>query len=821
MDRTVWKGRLHHLKHLVNTIRPHICRSVTISTMHGCPPDEIEAICSYMLTERALDTVVKLNPTLLGQQAITTMLTTQGYGYISLKAASFANDLHYQDAVPMLKRLQLQAIQKGKTFGVKLTNTLGTTNTLGFLNAEEIYMSGRALFPISLTLAQKLAADFGGAINISYSGGINELNIKEVFETGIRPITVATDVLKPGGYVRLAQMARQLAHVVAPEGIDVQKLTELAQKSRTSGLYTKAFRGEETVSVPSELPLIDCYIAPCVVACPIHQNIPDYIYLVGQGRYSEALELIYQENPLPHLTGYICDHQCQYHCTRLDYEGTVHIREMKKIAAEMGFAEYVKTWEKPTKSAVKAAVIGSGPAGLAAAYFLARNQIDVTVFEKEQDAGGIAKRIIPGFRFPSEALQADIDFIAMHGVQFVFNAQEVEVEKLQALGFSFLFYAIGAEKSNHLALAGPTERVHSSLEFLASFRQDPLNLRLGDTVAVVGGGNTAIDSARAALRVRGVKEVHLLYRRGASQMPADKEEVKHALEEGVQFHFLTNPHALDNQGNLECQIMRLGEADASNRPRPIPTGQTTTFTIDTLISAIGEQVDSDHLKSLGIKNKKGVYLIGDAATGPSSIALCIASAFEAVQTALHDSEWRQLLWQTTEEKETFFSAIRAKRGKLLLPLSPADGIDAFGQQEASRCLQCNYICDKCVEVCPNRANVAIDVRRYSDLFDNPFQIIHLDALCNECGNCTTFCPYLGSPYRNKLTLFSTKEDFDSSKNNGFFVLATHIVLRLGSLVEQHPIDTNAQMLSIKEPQLRALIGEVILNHSYLLGKVEM
>src|SRR5690554_2703923 len=526
-EGTEWEGFEKKLSALPKKISPHISPSVTISTMHGCPPEEIEAICSYMLKEKKLHTFVKLNPTLLGFDKVRSLLDGLGYDYITLKPEAFEIDLQYSDAIPMLERLVSLGKSEGRGFGVKLTNTLGSVNDQGVLPGDEMYMSGRALLPLSVSVGALLSKEFKGTLPISYSGGATATTILDLFECGIRPITVATDLLKPGGYVRLKQMVELLeegSESWQAKTIDIAKIEELAENSLSRSDLHKDFRGYETVEVPGKLPLTDCYVAPCVEACPIHQDIPDYIYLVGEGRYADALEVIYETNALPNLTGYICDHQCQYHCTRLDYEGTVQIREMKKIAAEEGFADYFKRWERPEQSSIKAAVVGAGPAGLSAAYFLARAGFVVTVFEREKDAGGVARYVIPAFRFPASALQADIDFIAKHGVDIKFSvpSEEVTVEALRSEGFNHIYYAIGAEVDNIIPLTGERSRVYPSLPFLAQFNRDKSRLNLGKRVVVVGGGNTAMDGARAAIRVPGVEEVSVLYRRTEAKMPADR-----------------------------------------------------------------------------------------------------------------------------------------------------------------------------------------------------------------------------------------------------------------------------------------------------------
>lgn len=851
LSDTKWENLQKSLKTLPKNISPKICNSVTLSTMHGCPPDEIEAICSYMLSEKKLNTFVKLNPTLLGYEKVRSTLDQLGYSYITLKKESFDNDLKYDDAIKMLNNLISLAEKEQLGFGVKLTNTLGVVNDQGNLPGDEMYMSGRSLTPLTLQVASILSSQYEGKLPISYSGGSSAATILELFESGIRPITVATDLLKPGGYLRLKEMANILeskAKSWSKTEIDLNLLKEVADNSLKLEEFKKEFRGFDEVKINGSLPITDCYVAPCVQACPIHQNIPDYIYLVGEGEYATALELIYETNALPNLTGYICDHQCQYVCTRLDYEGSVQIREMKKIAAEQGFADYIKTWEKSESADVKAAVIGSGPAGLAAAYFLSRSAFDVTVFEKERDAGGIMRNVIPEFRFPERVLQADIDFIEKHGVKFEFGVDNnlVTIQKLRDLGFKYIFYAIGSDVDNILPIEGAKEKVLPSLKFLTTYRENKNSINLGEDVVIVGGGNTAMDSARAAIRVVNVKNVTVAYRRSEKEMPADREEYLNAKNDGVKFLFLTKCEKLESDGTLICRKMELGDLDESNRRRPIESSETFLLHADTIITAIGERVDDKQLNFFGLPlTKEGwakadeetleseienVYVIGDAQSGPSTIVRCIASARTAVEAALDKelSTYETNLTHDFEDifdeddlalEEQFFASIRAKKGRYIKPANFNLPFKEFAQIEAKRCLECNYVCDKCVEVCPNRANVAIDMRHRDDLFANPYQIVHIDALCNECGNCATFCPWEGSPYKDKLTLFHRLDDFENSKNNGFFVEHLNVTVRLNGNITNHTIDKDGSLKTVLQSEISSVIEQIIVEYRYLLEMI--
>lgn len=863
LEGTDLEGHAKALKGLENRISANISPSVTISTMHGCPPKEIEAICSYMLTEKKLNTFVKLNPTLLGYDEVRRILDLTGFCHVGLRRESFEHDLQYPDAVAMLHRLVELAKKQGLGFGVKLTNTLGNINDGKVLPGEEKYMSGRALLPISTTVATRLSAEFDGKLPISYSGGCTIFSVQDIFDTGIRPITLATDMLKPGGYARMARMAEKLdkeSRTWGKTDIDPKAVEDLAMNARNAFYSQREFRGERQAKVNDDLPMFDCYVSPCMEACPIHQNIPDYVGLVGDGRYAEALTLIYEGNALPNITCNICDHQCQFHCARMDYEGAVHIRDMKKIAVEKGTAEYLQSWEAPEAPAdVKAAVVGAGPAGLAAGYFLARAGFDTTLFEKEANAGGVVANIIPNFRIDPKAIQADIDHVAAHGVKFKFNAkmEDVTIDALKKAGYDFIYYAIGSEKSNEMKIEGDTSKVIGALSFLAGFKADPTLMNLGKHVIVAGGGNTAMDSARAAKRVAGVEDVTIVYRRTAKEMPADPEEVKMAADEGIKFMFLVNPMKVEN-GKVTCVQMVLGEPDASGRRRPVETNETVELPCDTLLTAIGEHPDKDVLNVFGVPvtdrgipaidpetnetKVKGVYAIGDV-LGASTVVKCIASARKAVEATIDkvfeeikeseiaDDNEPELVEEYEEEEEDegyleaeerFFKDVQERKTHLCekcKSFESCKNIADFAQQEAKRCMDCTYYCNKCVEVCPNRANVAIDMRS-SENTDDPFQILHLDAFCNECGNCAAFCNHQGRPYKDKFTLFSRHDDFDDSTNSGFLVENEDVLVRVDGKVVKCSIDGEGNLVGDVPALVKDLIEQVFISYDYLLTRVE-
>ena len=849
LEGSDWEGREECVRKTLDKISRNICPSVTVSTMHGCPPKEIEAICSYLLTEKKLDTFVKLNPTLLGYDTVRKVLDDLGFNYVVLKRESFEHDLQLSDAKAMLHRLVELAGQEGRKFGVKLTNTLGNVNPQDVLPGDERYGSGRILLPLSTRVALILSEEFNGTLPISYSGGVSALSVKELFEIGIHPITLATDMLHPGGYAKMKQLCeicKEAPEAWKKETIDVSRLRKFVEEvSSPKGIAGKEFRGTNSSKVGTPLSLFDCYVAPCVEACPIHQPIPEYVALAGEGRLAEALSLIYTSNALPNITGWICDHQCQNHCTRMDYEGPVQIREVKRIAAEKGFDEFkASMWEKPDEPAdVKAAVIGAGPAGLAAAYFLALAGFDTSVFEKEKNAGGVVANIIPEFRIPLEAVEKDVQFIKDNGVKFNFGTEKT-IKELRDEGFEYIFVGVGATASNdpHVSGNGPRE---SAISFLLRSKNGE-KINLGKNVVVVGGGNTAMDAARMAIRTQGVESVTVVYRRSQSEMPADREEYEMALSDGVKFLFLANPSDVTD-GIMNLKKMVLGEKDASGRRKPVESGETFSLDCSYMISAIGEKADQNVLDAIGVGEEGKVYIIGDTKTGPSTVVRCIASAQSAVDDAI-DKVYEDILSQDDDKKECdcegectcssqeeevveddedideirseendFFASIREKKSSVLLSASKSS--KDFLKTEAKRCLECSYYCNKCTEVCPNRANVMLDMRD-TGLFDDPFQILHLDAYCNECGNCAAFCPHDGGPYLKKFTLFSRLDDFENSTNSGFYCENDQVKIRLDGKIIDGEIDKDGKLVADVPEEVKAMVETVFVSYSYLLGPVE-
>jgi len=838
--------------------------STTISTMHGCPPSEIEAIGRHLIEKKGFDTYVKLNPTLLGHEEARSILDATGWKDIIVKPHTFEADLQFGDAVALVRTLSESAEVQGRRFGVKLSNTLANANEGGRLPGEERYMSGRALFPLTIRLAARLAEalpDFPR--RFSYCGGVSALNARELVAAGLGPLTVATDILKPGGYLRLAAMARGAIGALAeekeaPKGAkgsrlegrpSLERLTRLAAEARTRPEYAKGWK-EHDASIAKPLPLFDCFAAPCVEACPVGQKVPEYIRLAADDRPAEALAVILADNPLPCVTGTLCDHVCQSACSRNDYEGPVQIRAVK-LAVTQAASLPASPAPRPAAGAPKVAVVGAGPAGLSAAHFLASAGVPVAVFDRDREAGGVVANVVPGFRIPAERRSRDIERIQSLGAEFRLGTEVKDLEALRAEGFAAFVVATGAPVARILALEGKGPRVVDALEFLAATSRGDGDFAGTRRVLVAGGGNTAMDALRRATRIKGVKCVMVSYRRGREDMPAEREEVEVALGEaaalggfapGMEGPLLemSLPERLE-PGLAILRRMKGGERDASGRRAPLPSEETFALDCDLVIAAIGETPDPAFLARFGIQVGKdgkpladpatgaaghpSVYVAGDALRGPASIIAAEADGRKAAR-AIMDAAG--IAYQVTSYAPPPPDPIAlASRGVLLAPLQASD--PGFLSREAERCLACDSSCRRCVEVCPNRAYFVVPASR-GEPCD---QILHLDSLCNECGNCGSFCPWQGEPWNGKPTLFSDVVSLAASTNAGFAFQAEggtpaapawRLVWRARPKGETRELAFDAWYAfglasAADDARMIDLARRVLRDHSYLLGGI--
>jgi formate dehydrogenase major subunit len=397
----------------------------------------------------------------------------------------------------------------------------------------------------------------------------------------------------------------------------------------------------------------DC-VAPCVLRCPAHIDIQKYIYHVKCGNFSEALQVIKENNPFPSVCGRVCPHPCENDCRRNAVDKAVNINAIKKFVADWDASQ-----EAPYKplcapdTGHKVAIVGAGPAGLSAAWFLRRMGHAVTIFEMQEAAGGMLRWGIPYYRLPETNLNAEIQNILDMGVDIQFNkklGRDFTLDKLRDEGYSTIFLGVGAQKATAIGVDGESSQgVMSGLDFLACLARGE-KPDIGNRVIVIGGGNTAMDAARSAVRL-GTKEVIVAYRRTRHEMPAQHEEVEEALEEGVNILYLTAPVSIrvtDGALQLACVKMTLGEPDKSGRRRPVALPDSEfNLTASTIISAIGQAVDGFCVGNDSLIDKWGnitvnprtlqtslpwVFAGGDCVTGPDIAVAAIGAGKNAAES---------------------------------------------------------------------------------------------------------------------------------------------------------------------------------------------
>ncbi|MCK5577532.1 MAG: FAD-dependent oxidoreductase, partial [Dehalococcoidales bacterium] len=388
---------------------------------------------------------------------------------------------------------------------------------------------------------------------------------------------------------------------------------------------------------------------PCKYACPAGINVPLYVYLIGEGKYQEALAVIREKVPFPGVLGRVCIHPCEEACRRSVLNEPISIRFMKRFVADRDNGEWQQFSRKLPPTGKKVAIVGSGPAGLTAGYYLAKAGHSVTVFEQFSRAGGMMRVGIPDYRLPAEVLDGEIEEIKSVGVDIKLNTRVESVDWLFEQGYDAVFLGPGAHSGMKLGLEGEdSPGVFDGAAFLRDVNLG-VKVNVGKRVAVIGGGNVAIDSARVALRL-GAKKVNIMYRRTRAEMPASPEEVEAALGEGIEIVFLAAPLKISRSNgglSLTCNRMELGEPDASGRRRPVPIkGSEFILDVDAVVPAIGQQSDLSAFKKIdGVSVSRwqtievdeltfaatdcGIFAGGDAVSGPATVIEAINAGKEA------------------------------------------------------------------------------------------------------------------------------------------------------------------------------------------------
>lgn len=523
----------------------------------------------------------------------------------------------------------------------------------------------------------------------------------------------------------------------------------------------------------------DCK-APCFMACPTHQDVQGYVGLIANGREREALELIKEDNPLPASIGRVCPHPCEEKCRRKFLEGAVSICALKRFAAEDNM-DYFPECEKLNGKTV--AVVGAGPAGLSCAYFLAQKGYKVTVYDAEANGGGMLRYGIPQYRLPKDILDREIKCIENMGVEFKYShklGRDMTVESLKSQ-YDAVFLGIGAWKSMKLGCPGDDSvGVWGGIDMLYRVAKGE-KVDLGERVCVVGGGNTAIDAVRTAVRL-GAEKVTLIYRRTENEMPAEPDEIRDSKAEGVEFRFLASPvEVVSKEGRvvgIKVQNMALGEPDASGRRSPVAIeGSTDIIPCDSVISAIGQRVAADDIDSVELTKKstvaadentymtsvEGVFAAGDvinkgpdiairAIAGGKYAARAIDCWFKGVSVppelpaySVNKSFDASVLEGTPEIKRSEFALKDANERRRDFSEVAATFTKEEAVKEASRCLECGCMSVYSCELLPLMRDydaLAVKLngktRQYPKDKSHPF-IVRDNNKCILCGQCVRAC----------------------------------------------------------------------------------
>ncbi len=525
----------------------------------------------------------------------------------------------------------------------------------------------------------------------------------------------------------------------------------------------------------------DC-VAPCQLNCPAHTDCQGYVGLIANGEYDAAIKLIKNKIPLPASIGRVCPHPCEKACRRKNVEEPINIAQLKAFAADMDLKSDSYVPECKPASGKTVAVIGGGPAGLTAAYYLTIMGHSVTVYDMMDKMGGMLRYGIPQYRLPKEVLDKEIAIIEKAGVKLVNNVKlgrDFTIKSLKEQNDAVIV-AVGAWKSSSMRTPGEDlEGVYGGIDFLRAVIKGNAP-EIGEKVAICGGGNTAMDACRTAVRL-GAKEVYVIYRRTRNEMPADKLEIDEAEEEGVTYKFLTNPLSFNGENgklkSVTLQLMELGEPDASGRRKPVPIeGKTEEIELDSVILAIGQKLVAEDVSELTLNNRgnieadpdffttdiEGVFAIGDATNRGASIAIeAIGEAdrcARAVDAFLNGQALdTRVPYISKRDESTIDYSDREQKSRLnpkvLAPEVRNKNFDEVSlgfteeeaQEEAKRCLECGcreYFKCKLLKVAqrydimPERFKGVMPQKYTHD--ENAF-IERNTAKCILCGLCVRSC----------------------------------------------------------------------------------
>ncbi len=545
-------------------------------------------------------------------------------------------------------------------------------------------------------------------------------------------------------------------------------------------ISTKDMSWNKTGSWRYMRPLYDSKTPPCTAGCPAHEKIPQYFALVKEKKYEEAWHIILDDNPMPGVLGRVCYHPCEDVCNRKHYDESIAIHHMERFVADQNRNNHIPKSFVEGERPQKVAIIGSGPAGLSAGYQLRRLGYQVTIYEAAAEPGGMLRLGIPKYRLPREVLDKEIDDIKRLGVKIKTSTavgKDVQWETLKK-EYDAVLVATGAYKSWNLNIPGEhLKGISTGLSFLREYNTTG-TAKVGKKVVVVGGGNTAVDTARSAIRLGA--EVTIVYRRSRAELPAVPEEIEDALKEGVNIIFLTNPVEFlgkDKVEKVRLIRMKLAEPDETGRRRPVPVpGSEFEIEADQVLLAIGETPDLDFLSEnvkvqknriavdpFQMTTEEGVFACGDAALGPIGTVVDAIGTGKKAAKAIHQFLSAGLAKESAEngeitsevpfetinldyfikeprprEEQRVIQNLKGNFQEVNLGISENDAV-----YEADRCFSCGTCtyCDTCLIFCPD---VAISYNP-----DGKGYVINYDY-CKGCGICVQECPRNAMSFEEEL-----------------------------------------------------------------------
>ena len=581
---------------------------------------------------------------------------------------------------------------------------------------------------------------------------------------------------------------RSLSHELKDKDLDE---SSIETRNLVSSVLTDHLESLNSHIQTHNCPTGDCVKlapAPCQMACPAGIDVPTYVSLIGLGHDAEAIDIIRKDNPFPWVCGLVCTRPCEFMCVRGRIDTPISIKTLKAFASERALSDrrYKNPPKEPDKNK-KVCIIGAGPGGLTAAYYLALKGYGVTVIEALPMAGGMMMVGIPRFRLPREIIDREVAMIEELGVEFRFNTRfgrDINFEQLKDEGFEAFLFVIGAHNSFKMGIPGEDD-YPLVIDALALLTQVALGERHmpGKKVAIIGGGNVAIDAARTCIRL-GCEEVTIVYRRRRQEMPADEEEVEQAEEEGVMFSYLAIPVEIKGADgkvtSLHCLRAEMGSTDESGRRRPMPVeGSDHFIEVDAVISAIGQRVDHECMSSLTDlewtrrntidvdkacmeTSVEGVFSAGDAVLGPATIVEAIgggkraASSIDRYLSGIPQpktppvpvrrarTDWLEVPASTKMIlKRPEMPLLNVDRRRITFQQVELGYSENMAREEARRCLRCDICrrCGDCVKVCHDKMGIDALQMGYLD-FDHPVKTDFrlTQEKCIACGACAENCP---------------------------------------------------------------------------------